>query len=189
MIRPTVSISARSIDGVAADLSQRAAGRNYNRAIRAARLLEDNVEAIVRTDFDNARPPERRKPGIKLINSFKGEVVGARGDARVAARLTIKPGVNAKKIGALEHGSPPHRIAPSGVVIGGRGNLSRSRASLRRNPGLAAFGVADTQRLRFPDSRTGAEVAPLFVNHPGNRAYRMMRRARQRTVAQLKRER
>jgi hypothetical protein len=183
MIR--VQISDADMRRLTERITQRAAVRAYNEAVWAARQMEIEVVNILEASpLILDRPPERRKAyATHLVNSFQGRVVGTRGQLPVVAVLGIKPGVNEKKIAALEYGSPSHEISgPNGLAFPrrprGDSPDQRVRGGLRST--RAAYG-----------RRTSTGRADLFwtdtpVIHPGNRGYHFMRDARRRVKRMIR---
>lgn len=109
MIRPVVSSVARARD-MGAVLAE-AALDQYQRTEAAQLAARLEAEA---TNLANQRAPrrdgDRHKPNTThLENSFRGIVT--RTGRRLILALTTKPGVNAKKVAAIEYGTDkPYEI-------------------------------------------------------------------------------
>lgn len=151
-----VEIRSTSLEAVAERMGRRAAVRTYNVAVFAAEEMERQYRTIVSAEFFTDRPPHRSKGTLPLIDSAVGEVVGVRGELPVSARLVTAPGADTAKVAALEFGSSAHTISPSGK------GLAFPRG---RDKWTQAHG-ANNRFIKGP------------VDHPGNDAYGMMRRAR-----------
>lgn len=105
-IKPFVTVDVASFSRLEAAARRKAAEAAWKQQERAAQVMLSTVNEAVRRDFVYDRSPHRRKKGTtKLINSFTTRVDGTRGRFPVKAVLTIKPGVNAKKIAALNYGT------------------------------------------------------------------------------------
>lgn len=160
-------------------LTDRAAVRAFNEATFAAKVMEEEVVDIVGYYFNNERQGKRHKKGTThLINSFRGFVRGVRGSLPVNAVLGIKPGVNEKKVAALEYGSPPHEIKgnpwlafPRDVAEEG---ILENEAARRRIRNALGTGPKSQFATRNP------------VQHPGNAGYFFMKQARERARRALK---
>lgn len=144
-------------------------------------MVRECVE-IVSTEF-NPTDPGHRKAGPHLSESFMYVIEEVpRG---VDVSLTIKPGVSAKKVAALEYGAKePYEITPSGVVFGAQGtSVSRSRA--RRLTNLGFQGVP-TRLLRFPDVGTGKDIFAKVVHREPFEGKHFMQRAVDAAVAKMR---
>lgn len=168
-IKPEITLSQRSLGTLEAVMTA-AAIRTANTTARvAAEGMEREVVAIIKREMFWDRAPRRRKTQTtKLVNSFVGVVEGE-GTTRVTARLTLKSGVNAKKVAALEYGSPPHEISPRGWDGeddgGGSDFLWFPDPRQARGPAWNAYGPNNFRTK--------------VVVHPGRAGFHMMRRARE----------
>lgn len=126
------------------------------------------VVRIVQSKYQR-RPPDRRKRNTThLDESFTFKVLRGNkpGGYPFRIELTTKPGVNAKKVAALNDGSPPHEILP-------------------RPPKQAL-------KWSSPDGGTTIvrKVGPNTTRiHPGNAPGRFMEQARDTVVRRARRRR
>lgn len=141
------------------------------------------AKRVVSTELVNDRPPLRRKKGARhLLGGISAEVewdgVG------FPVTLVGRAIGDQHKIGALEFGSPPHRIravnaeflifpSTKGVAteVGRGGSIIRLESGKRPTP-----------RARAQAYRSGGRVQTKEVRHPGNRAYRFLERGLERAV-------
>lgn len=166
-VKVEVRIPERTLKKLADTIQRDQAEKVWQLATRAAPIMETEVVKIIKAEMFWDRDPDRRKPHTtKLVNSFVAVVDGRRGLPNVAARLTTKPGVNAKKVAALEHGYGSHEIPP-----GRNGFLGFPRSELEDavNQARNAYG-----RNNF--------VTKNSVVNPGHEGFHMMRRARDHAV-------
>lgn len=174
-----VTVTGKNIEKLTKRINDRAAIRAWDDANWVALRMEHHVVDIVSREFRNDRADDRRKKGTtKLINSFQGYVIGTRGQVPVHAQLGIKPGVNEKKVAALENGSPAHWIDP-----GEKGWLSFPR-DVTDEGTLENLAGRIRSRNAYGRGPKFATNEPVF--HPGNRAYRFMERARDRARRDLR---
>lgn len=164
-IKFEVKITKQTIDRLTKNFQGDQAEKVWDLATQAGPIMEKEVVEIIKSEMFWDRSPHRRHPHtIKLVNSFVAVIDGRRGDLAVQSRLTHKRGVNAKKIAALEFGSPPHEISgPNGLKFprGEVGELNRARNAYGKNN----------------------YFTPNPVVNPGFEGYHMMRRARDHAVA------
>lgn len=135
---------------------------------RAVELAEAHIAA----DFDNARPPERRRrPGSRhLAGSMRYRVhVPAPG---AFATVELYSEADPERVAALEFGSPPHEITGSPLAF------PRGGAEIRPPRGLASREGPTFGR------RDQLTVVPS-VQHPGNRPYRFMDRALKQAIREI----
>jgi hypothetical protein len=173
-----VTITSKDLRRLEKTLTDRAAVRAYNVATFAANAMEEEVKDIIEYYFVTDRPANRRKGGMRLINSFEGVVEGTRGQLPVDAVLRAKRGADKAKILSLNNGSAAHWISPSeegwlawprDVLEEGNLNDPPQRGQIRQ-----AYGKPSTRGNRYFATRQ-----PVF--HPGNPTpYQFMEQARQR---------
>lgn len=108
LLRPRITISQAEL---AEALRRQTEPAQRRMAERLAREMEDECVKLARERTER-RPVDRRKVNTThLEESFVGRAVKIQGQWR--AVLTVKPGVNKAKIGALEFGiDHPYEIAP-----------------------------------------------------------------------------
>lgn len=151
---------------------------------QAQRLLNDvgrdavaRCNAIVAREFNNSRPPERRRPGAKLLGSFTASAT--RGSGRVLATMRLSTNAPAVKVLALDHGSNPHPIGtPGSVVAFPPGNAFISGKGKK-------LGAASFRRRQSSPSATGKGgniVRPAPVMHPGTEGSMFMERALEQAI-------
>lgn len=177
-----VSIKNADLKRLENRLTDRAAVRAYNVATTAAKIMEEEVVDIVGFYFINDRPGgeggRRKKGTTKLINSFRGFVRGTRGELPVDAVLGLKPGVNEKKVAALEHGSPPHVIQGEPWLFFPRGPGEEGT--------LDDFGARQRIIQAYGFGRKSGFATQQPIHHPGNVAYRFMAQARERARRRIR---
>lgn len=139
--------------------------------------------AIIDEEFE-VGDPNHRKPGPHLRESFMYEI-DTSSPYGASVRLTIKPGVNAKKVAALEYGTDKeYTISPSGTVFGQR-NPSVGRARARKLTNLG-FQGRPTSLLRFPDPVTGEDVFARVVRRDPFEGKHFMRRGVEAAIAKMR---
>lgn len=149
-------MSPRVTEQIGRALTAQAWVRARRMAAEDAAAMVAEVNAIVRTEYPRREGRSHKANTTHLHESFTFKVVdGPRGPQAI---LTIKPGVSAAKIAALEFGSRPHDIDP-------------------RNGDTLAWRAPSGAFVRTP--RVGA---PYTAQHPGNPPGRFMERARRRVV-------
>ena len=165
-IKVEVKIGQRSLDNLVKNIRRDQAEKAWELAVKAGPIMEVEVVRIIKREMFWDRPSARRKTNtIKLVNSFESVVDGTRGQMNVSSRLTLKRGVNAKKVAALEHGYGSHEIPP------GPKGLAFPRGEVGElHPARNAYGKNNYW-------------TPNSVVHPGHAGYHMMRRARDHAVA------
>lgn len=112
MLYPEVRIlDARSLGNLTGVINHAAQARADRVAGEAAEEMEQEVKILIAQDLVNDRPGNRRKAGMKIIDSVEG-VVADEGTTRVVARLQSKRGARHKAVGALEHGWDAFQMIP-----------------------------------------------------------------------------
>lgn len=171
-----VSVKPRSAALLAAATRGRAQRVVDKEAVILGESMVREVQRIVGEEFKSGSP-DHRKPGPHLRESFTYEVHRTQRGSSV--KLTIKRGVSAKKVAALEYGAKSdYEITPSGL-----GNVSGKR----QRAALAGLRIAPITLLRFPDPVTGEDQYAPKVIHKAFEGKHMMRRARAAAVAKRRR--
>lgn len=168
-IRPTIEFDRRSRDQFVG--ATREAARRLARAelTVAGQQWEEEVQNIVREELPR-RDGERHKANTThLENSFTHQLVeGGDGGFPMVLNLTIKPGVSAAKVAALEFGnSNEYEIAPHSAKVLRWGDHPQDLHEPRKSVIWSPFGP------------TGKGILPD--------GYKFMRRARDTVLARLKR--
>lgn len=164
------SIKPRSAGILAAATRGRAQKFIDKEAVVIGEAMVREVRKIVASEFRTGTP-DHRKPGPHLINSFTYKLDKTSRGTKVT--LTTLPGVNAKKVAALEYGvDHDYTIEPTGRIT-----AKQNRA------GLAGLRVRPVSLLRFPDPITGEDQYAPKVTHKAFEGKHMMRRARAAVVA------
>lgn len=165
---------------------ERLRGQSKAFAQRQAVVLGESmvreVVEIVTSEF-NPGDPDHRKPGPHLAESFTYEVEPTATGANV--RLTIKRGVSAKKVAALEFGvDHDYEITPSGITFGQGGlSVNKKRAAQLTNLGLTG---RPTKLLRWPDPGGGKDKYAPVVTHKAFEGKHFMSRAVEIAVAKMR---
>ena len=141
------------------------------------------VQDIIGSEF-NVGDPAHRKPGPHLIESFTYEVdETSRG---VAVNLTIKRGVDAKKVAALNYGAKqPYTIAPSGIIVG-QGGRAMKRKAAQRIINKSGIGGRQGEWLSWPDPGGGRDIFARVVEREPFEGKHFMERAVERAVAKFR---
>lgn len=160
-----ISLSARDLGNLEGRINVQAQRRADRIATQAADEMLDEVESIIEAELINDRPANRRKRGMKIINSFESHVEGL-GTPRVKAIVRAKPGARKDAIQSLDKGSDPHFMEPTGGEF-----LWMPKPGT--GPIFQAYHRADK---RYP-----------FVYHPGTAGIHFLRRARERVLNRLAR--
>jgi hypothetical protein len=152
---------------------------------KAVVLGESMVREAVKVIDDNLQlgSPDHRKPGPHLRNSLTYKIKDEADGVNVT--LTIKPGVSAKKVAAINYGTEkPYVITPTGVVAG-QGGLSRPRSSV--TPALIRTGISirPTQWLRWPDPAGGKDVFRKIVFRKPFEGVHFLERGRAAAIAKF----
>jgi hypothetical protein len=144
------------------------------KAAQLGKMMVDEGTQIIGAEFITDRPPRRRRSSdIRLINALKFEVEES-GD-KITSVLTIKRGVNTKKVATMNNGSRPHDIVPRNarflVFPAPRGGTGRANAITN------AYS-------------SGPNVKAKRVRHPGRsrtaRGTKFMQRARRRALDRMR---
>lgn len=181
MIRATVTRKPQS----EAQFVERLRGQSKAFARQQAVVLGESMVrecvAIVSEEFEPGG--EDRKAGAHLVESFMYVIDDKPNGADVT--LTIKPGVSAKKVAALEYGAKAdYEIRPSGVVFGQQGvSVSRSRARRLTNLGMTG---TPTRLLRWNDPATGKDKFAPVVTHKAFPGRHFMQRAMEAAVDKMR---
>lgn len=164
-IKVEMKISEQALKKLTNTIQANQAEKIWALAVRAGPIMEREVVEIVKSEMFWDRAPRRRKAHtIKLVNSFVAVVDGRRGSLQVTSRLTLKRGVNAKKVAALEYGQREHEIPPG--------------------PKGLAFPKGEAGETHEARNAYGKNnyFTPRSVVHPAQPGYHMMRRARDHAV-------
>ncbi len=106
MIRPRVTISSATLVKVIAQSRTQARPAARREAEAFGREWEVQVREIVRAELPRRDGRRHKENTTHLENSFQTRVVeGPNGGFPMRLELTTKPGVNAKKVAALEFGN------------------------------------------------------------------------------------
>lgn len=178
-IRPVIRTNPRVADQIADAVTRRVLERAQQIAREDAAAMEVEVVKIV-TDEYPMRSGDRHKANTThLHNSFVGRVEQAPKGPR--AILTIKPGVSAAKVAALEFGSGEK---------GGKGGKypitpRNARVLFWNDPNFTPTGNDRGRPMREGRSQPGFAVPSVM--HPGVAAGRFMQRARRRVADRRRR--
>lgn len=155
---------------MAAAMRGRALKHMEKEAVVIGEAMVREVRKIIAAEL-NPGNPDHRKPGPHLIESFT--YTTERTADGIAVSLITKPGVNAKKVAAIEYGAKSdYTIEPSGRV-----------SAKQHRAGLAGLRVTPVGILRFPDPVTGKDQYAPKVTHKAFEGKHMMSRARQTVLA------
>lgn len=139
---------------------------------RVGRRAVDIAESHISADFDNGRPPERRRdPGTRHLQGSIRFRIDWNGTG-FPVTINLYSEANPDKVAALEFGAEPHGIdgSPLAFPRSGAANRGARRVSDVRGP---SFG------------RRESMVVTNHVDHPGNKPFRFMRRALNEAVREL----
>lgn len=129
--------------------------------------MVNEARTIVERELIPDRIPSRRKPGPRLVNSFRYEVIGTEFPIRVRL-YSIK---NQKAVAALNYGARPHAITATKA----RGLWFPAPRSGRITQAYGTRGGGrGTVATRFAFIPRGKVVV-----HPGNKAYGFFERAQE----------
>jgi len=129
--------------------------------------MVNEARSIVQKELVPDRIPARRKPGPRLVNSFRYEVIGTEFPIRIRL-YSIK---NQKAVAALNYGSRPHFIQATkgnGLFFPqpGSGRIVQAYATPQGGKGTLASRFVFIRR-------------PQPVQHPGNKAYGFLEQAQE----------
>lgn len=161
MIRPVVRTRGRDVAEFEQQTLRAQALAAEREAEQMGRQMVEEVVSIVQRRYER-RPVDRRKVNTThLDESFTFRVLRGNkpGGFPFRVELTIKPGVNAKKVAALNNGSPPHEIRP---------RPPRTKLAWKNVSG----GTTIVPQVGPPTTRI----------HPGNAGGRFMEQARDTVV-------
>lgn len=186
-----ITRSLNNSSGFAKAVEAAAAQQAYRQLKAVIDQAETEAKRIVSSELVNDRPVLRRKKGARhLLGGIKMEVDFPNGANTFPIVMTGRAVGDQHKIGALEFGSPPHKISavnaerlvfPSSGDVratkkGDDGSIIRlesGKASKRqRGQALANNNRLSRQKLVKTES----------VNHPGNRAYHFLQRGMERAI-------
>ena len=170
-IRPVIVFDSRTRDQFVG--ATKAAARRLARAElqTAGRRWEEQVVELVQTELPSRSGPRHKENTTHLENSFTHRVVeGGDGGFPMVLHLTIKPGVSAAKVAALEFGiDHEYEITANNAKVLRWGDHPQDLHEPRKSVTWSPFGP------------TGKGILP--------NGYRFMRNARDTVLAQLGRRR
>lgn len=148
------------------------------------------VVDIVSDELPRREGDRHKANTTHLEDSFTYHIIqGGDGGFPMTLELTIKPGVNAKKVAALEFGADhDYEISPSGVTAGIGGRSQRLTTARRAKLVSAGIAVQNTQWLRW-EGDDGEDVFMHTVIHKAFPGVHFMSRARDAVLARRRRRR
>jgi hypothetical protein len=174
VIRPTITFTSRSREQLVQAVRGQARPVVRRDLEEMGEEWEREIQKIINRDVLRRRDGVRHKANTThLENSFTHRIEEGPNDGfPMRLVLTTKPGVNSKKIGALEHGNPPHFIPKQ-----------------PKSDGFLRWGTAPGD-IRTPKLRQVYwKPNPDGGRYNSATGYKIMQRARDRVLARRRRAR